>query len=89
MCVLAFLLGIAQRQAAFVIREHASLPQQSLSPLRRVAESETGEVWEQTVLLEQEGQSLQVRRVVVRLHQPTRFGRDGNCYLDQSPGNGG
>ncbi|MDJ0595736.1 MAG: hypothetical protein QNJ72_38085 [Pleurocapsa sp. MO_226.B13] len=28
MCVLAFLLGIAQRQAAFVIREHASLPQQ-------------------------------------------------------------
>jgi hypothetical protein len=81
MCVLAFLLGIAQRQAAFVIREHASLPQQSLSPLSRIGESETGEVWEQTVLLEQSGQQLQVRRVVVRLHQPTRDGETEMAIL--------
>ena len=52
-------MGIAQRQAAFLIREHASPPQQHLSPLRRVGESEAGEVWEQIVLLEQEGQQLQ------------------------------
>lgn len=85
MCVLAFLLGIAQRQAAFVIREHASLPQQPLSSLGRVGESETGEVWEQTVLLEQEGQQLQVRRVVVRLHQPTRDGETEIAILTNLP----
>ncbi len=85
LCVLAFLLGIAQKQAAFVIREHASLPQQPLSPLRRVGESETGSVWEQTVLLEQSGQQLQVRRVVVRLHQPTRDGDREIAILTNLP----
>ena len=85
LCVLAFLLGIAQRQAAFVIREHASLPQQPLSPLRRVGESETGSVWEQTVLLEQSGQKLPVRRVVVRLHQPTRDGDREIAILTNLP----
>ncbi len=85
MCVLAFLLGIAQKQAAFVIREHASLPQQPLSPLRRVGESETGSVWEQTVRLEHSGQQLQVRRVVVRLHQPTRDGESVIAILTNLP----
>ncbi len=85
MCVLAFLFGIAQRQAAFVIREHASLPQQPLSPLHRVGASETGAVWEQTVRLEQSGQQLQVRRVVVRLHQPTRDGDSEIAILTNLP----
>ncbi len=85
MCVLAFLLGIAQRQAAFVVREHASLPQQPQTPLRRVGESETGSVWEQTVRLEQSGQQLQLRRVVVRLHQPTRDGDSEIAILTNLP----
>lgn len=35
-CVLSFLGGIAERKAAFVIREHASLPQKPVSALCRV-----------------------------------------------------
>jgi hypothetical protein len=85
MCVLSFLLGIAQRKAAFVIREHASLPQKTLTPLRRVGECETGEVWEQTVQLEQDGLQLAVRRVVVRLHKPTRDGDHEIAILTNLP----
>ena len=84
-CVLSLLWGIAQKQAAFAIREHASLPQQPLSPLRYVGEAETGEVWEQTVVIEYEGQQLKIRRVVVRLHQPTRDGDSEIAILTNLP----
>ena len=51
-CVLSVLGGIAPKKAAFVIREHASLPQKPISPLAYVGKIETGEVWEQTVGVE-------------------------------------
>ena len=38
MCTLDFLGGIAQRQSAFVIREHQNLPWQALSELQSVAD---------------------------------------------------
>ncbi len=53
--------------------------------LHRVGESETGSVWQQTVRLEQSGQQLQVRRVVVRLHQPTRDGETEIAILTNLP----
>lgn len=84
-CVLSFLWGIAQKEAAFLIREHASLPQKAISPLVYVGKIETGEVWEQTVVLDFEGEELSIRRVVVRLDQPTRDGDTEIAILTNLP----
>jgi hypothetical protein len=73
-CTVGFLSGIAQRQAAFVIRQHGNLPIQATSDLTQVGTSETGTVWEQAVTLTVEGQCLTLRRVVVRLFMPTQDG---------------
>lgn len=72
MCTLGFLFGLQQRQATFVIRQHGGLPIQILDELHSAGTSETGEVFEQYLELEFESQRMQVRRVVVKLNQPTR-----------------
>jgi IS4 transposase len=74
MCTLELLTGIAERQSAFVIREHQNLPWQAVSELRPMAVIEAGEVLEQEVTIEFEGRSLPLRRIVLRLSQPTRHG---------------
>lgn len=74
MCTLEFLSGIAQRQSAFVIREHQNLPWQALSELQSVGLVEAGEVFEQRIQIQYEGQTLSVRRIVLRLAKPTRHG---------------
>jgi hypothetical protein len=73
-CTRQFLLGIAQRESCFVIREHKSIPYQELSPLREIGETETGRVLEQEVQISYDDANLNLRRVVVQLHQPTRHG---------------
>ena len=74
MCTLDFLGGIAQRQAFFLMREHQNLPWQALSDLERVGQVDAGEVWEQTIQIQVAGVTLSLRRVVLRLRQPTRHG---------------
>ena len=80
-CVTDFLVGIAERGAYFIVREHEQVrfaPQQAMSDWGRV---ETGTVAEQPVVLTRAGQpTLAVRRVAVRLDQPTRDG-DRTVYL--------
>jgi IS4 transposase len=74
-CTLGFLFGVARRQAFFLVREHQNLPWRAVDELRRVGRTETGEVWEQTVEAEDEtGAVLRLRRVVLKLDQPTRDG---------------
>lgn len=74
-CTAGFLCGIAERQSYFVIRAHQNLPWQALAPLNEVSDSATGTVREQPVqLATQQGHDLTLRRVVVRLNQPTRHG---------------
>jgi hypothetical protein len=74
-CTLNFLFGIASRDAYFLTRQHLGLPWHPVSRLRHVGRCETGEVWEQTVRLEDEkGDLLFLRRIVVKLDQPTRDG---------------
>jgi hypothetical protein len=74
-CTAGFLCGIAERQGYFVIRAHQNLPWQALAPLNEVGDSATGTVSEQPVqLATQQGHDLTLRRVVVRLNQPTRHG---------------
>lgn len=74
MCTRDFLLGIAQRQALFIIREHQNLPWEPVSDLEAVGQVKAGDVWEQTIQIQQAEQTLNVRRIVLRLAKPTRHG---------------
>jgi hypothetical protein len=85
-CTRGFLLGLAQRQAYFLIRAHQNLPWQALEPLYLAGETETGKVFEQTVQLTDEaGVTLEVRRVVIQLPQPTRHGDREVAVLTNLP----
>jgi hypothetical protein len=73
-CTLGFLLGIAKRDGFFVIRHHANMPFTSSGTLRHRGRTESGEVLEQTVTLKLDGETLEARRIVLRLDTPTRDG---------------
>ena len=55
MCTQGFLVQIAQRQAAFVIREHQNLPYQALSELTCIETVDAGEMFEQRIELQYAG----------------------------------
>jgi hypothetical protein len=85
-CTSALLNGIADRKAFFVIRHHANLRIISHGTLRRRGDSETGEVFEQKVTLEgEEGNRLDVRRILLRLQMPTRDGATELAVLTNVP----
>ena len=75
-CFQSFLMGIAKKLGYFVIREHAGLNYKVDSELRKVGRSETGEVFEQYILIGdgEDGFVLRARRVVVRLDEATEDG---------------
>jgi hypothetical protein len=74
-CVKAFLLAMARRLGFFIIREHKGLNSKKIGKLRRVGRIETGEVFEQVILIEDEdGKQWRMRRVEIRLDEPTRDG---------------
>jgi len=74
-CTVALLFGIDARRAFFVTRQHGSLPWSPAGAHRRVGRVETGKVSEQEVLVPDEQQRvLHLRRITVRLDQPTRDG---------------
>jgi len=72
----AILFGMDDKQAAFIIREHASSPHPTeVSPMKEVGRSETGRVFEQAVELEAEGgRRLPLRRIELHLDEPTEDG---------------
>jgi hypothetical protein len=65
-------LTLAHKKAFFVIRQHGALGWKPLSELQHLGETETGEIWEQQVEISYEGSRLYVRRVLLKLFQPTR-----------------
>jgi Transposase DDE domain len=71
-----FLGAIADRQAGFVIRQHAAtLRWESAGPRKRVGQVETGVVYEEPIALLPEGdEPWQARRITVALHESTRDG---------------
>jgi hypothetical protein len=80
-CVLEFLFEFHRKSAFFVIRQHGNAPYKRLTELKFVGKSATGEVFEQAVeITAPTGETLQIRRVVVKLNQPTRTG-DKNLIL--------
>ena len=82
----AFLFKISPNSSDFIIREHLNLPQQVLEPLGQVGVSSSGIVFEQAVqLTDEQGYTLQLRRIVVQLQQPTRHGDTQVVLLTQLP----
>lgn len=74
-CTAALLFGIATRGSFFAIRHHAKLRIVSSGTLRQRGCTETGEVFEHQVTLENEkGVLMEVRRILLRLKNPTRDG---------------
>jgi len=74
-CFQRFLLGIAKKLGFFIIREHAGLNYKVASKLRKRGRSESGEILEQTIVIEEEGGSkYRLRRIVVKLKKATEDG---------------
>jgi len=74
-CTLGFLFGVARRQGCVLVREHKGLPWRALGELRYAGRTDTGRVYEQQVEVSDEsGQALKLRRIVIRLDEPTRDG---------------
>jgi hypothetical protein len=85
-CTVAFLEGILQRKSFFAIRQHGNFPLVSQGTLHRRGRCETGELFEQSAtFLGDNGTSIRIRRVVVRLDTPTRDGDAEIAILTNVP----
>src|SRR4051812_5621651 len=74
-CFQRFLLGIGRRLGYFIIRQHAGLNCKAVGKLRKRGRSETGQILEQTVVIEEEdGTEHFLRRVVLKLDKATQDG---------------
>jgi IS4 transposase len=74
-CTRKFLLGIAQRLGFFLIRQHGSLRGTLVGKRKLRGRCDTGIVYEQKLkLTDDAGQEWVVRRITIRLEQPTRDG---------------
>ena len=85
-CTRQLLFGVVQRGGDFVIRQHKSLPVEEISALQEIGETKTGRVYEQQVqIINADGLSLSLRRVVIELHKPTRHGDKEVAILTHLP----
>lgn len=85
-CVVRFLLGIAARAGFFLIRQHKQVQCEANGKLRRCGRTDTGQVWEQPVLVTDDaGNQLAVRRVTLELDEPTRDGETEIVVLTNLP----
>jgi hypothetical protein len=75
-CCWDVLAALSGRGARFVIREHRKLRRRARGRRRRVGRAENGVVYEQAVWVEDRhaGARLALRRVIVKLDEPTRDG---------------
>ncbi len=73
-CTLGFIFGVKERGGSVLVREHKGLPWKALNGLYRVGRIDTGVVFEQDVEIEEGGRQLRLRRLVIRLDEPTRDG---------------
>jgi hypothetical protein len=75
-CIRALVFRIARQDAFFLVRWHrATLPFEPAGPLRACGRCSTGEVFEQPIdVPDGEGGVHRLRRIVLKLDQPTRDG---------------
>lgn len=86
-CTVKFLLGIAQRGGFFLIRQHGTLKGKPVGQTRRIGRTPTGEVWEQALVVTDADtdRKRKLRRVTVKLDQPTRDGATELHLLSNVP----
>jgi hypothetical protein len=85
-CVFSFLFGIARRQAFFVVRQHPQVVGEPLGKCKRVRRVPGGVLYEQKRRLSHSnGEVLDVRRLTIKLDQPTRFGESEIHLLTNLP----
>ena len=89
-CVRTFLFRIHRAEAFFLVRWHRStLPFEPIEPLRSVGRTDTGEVFEQPIWVDDpecEGRRYRLRRIVLRLDQPTRNKESEIILITNLPG---
>ena len=74
-CTTGFLFGLARQKACFIIRQHkSSLSWEKETQPKKIGRCETGVIYEQKLHLQEGDQTLVVRRITIRLDQPTRSG---------------
>lgn len=85
-CTLKFFYGIFARSGAFIVRHHDKLIGGGKGRRKKIGKTETGIVYEQSFRLsDYEGQSLTVRRIIVKLETPTRNGDTEIAILTNVP----
>jgi hypothetical protein len=75
-CTLGLMFGIARRGAAFVVRQHGQLQGELLGRATRKGITRSGPVYEQPLLMRDpaSGETMRVRRITLKLTEPTRDG---------------
>lgn len=85
-CTLKFMYGIAAKSSCFVIRQHGKLKGEVKGKEKKVGKTATGTAYENKLVLpDYDGQRMEVRRVVVKLNQPTRDGDTEMVILTNLP----
>ncbi len=87
-CTTRFVFGLQRQQAFGLVRQHrGNLPCQALDKRRRGGRTETGVVYEQPVQVADpdSGMTLRLRRIELRLAQPTRDGDRTIAVLTNLP----
>jgi IS4 transposase len=75
-CTLKFLYSVAAAGARFVVRQHGQLKGEPVGAPQRVVATDEATIEEQRFRLpSHDGETLEIRRVIVRLKTPTRDGR--------------
>jgi len=88
-CVRRFLFRISRAGAFFLVRWHASaMPFEPIGRLRSVGRCDSGEIFEQDIWVDdpdREGCRFRLRRIVLRLDQPTRDGETEIILITNLP----
>ena len=85
-CTATLLFGVAIRSGFFVIRHHANMKLVSSGTRRQRGRTDTGEVSEESVTIEDaDGNKLTARRIILRLDKPTRDGDQEMSILTNLP----
>lgn len=84
-CIQHFLVKLASQSGSFIIRQHGRLKGELLGERRYVGRTDSGEVYEQNLKIQDGNQTLTVRRVTVILDSPTRDGDQEIHILSNVP----
>ncbi len=88
-CVRSFVFRILRTEAFFLVRWHSStMPFRAIKPLRLVGRCDAGKIFEQAIWVDDpecEGRRYRLRRIVLRLDQPTRDGETEIILITNLP----